>query len=110
MTPAPTPGPRDAPGGPDGLANPYRSGPAGEVRGATLGRLGLAAGVIAVVVPSVDGGAAVPGATEVWIGSGPAVAQEITQRGPTAGYLWPAPPADEPPADEPLVASPALDL
>lgn len=97
-----TPGPRDAP---EGLVNPYRSDPAGEVRGATLGRLGLAAGVIAVVVPSVDGGAAVPGVTEVWIGSGPAVAQEITQRGPTAGYLWPAPPADEP-----LVASPALDL
>lgn len=94
----------DPPSGGRGLVNPYRSDPADDVRGATLGRLGLAAGMIAVVVPPVDG-AAGPDAVEVWIGSGPTVAQELAQRGPTAGYLWPAPPPDEP-----LAPSPALDL
>jgi hypothetical protein len=95
--------PPDPSSGGRGLVNPYRSGPAGDVRGATLGRLGLAAGVIAVVVPPVDGAAGPD--VEVWIGSGPTVAQELAQRGPTAGYLWPAPPPDEP-----LAPSPALDL
>jgi hypothetical protein len=96
-----TTGPSGVPVGARGLVNPYRNDGNGEVRGATLGRLGLAAGVIAVVVPSVDGAAAAGDVTEVWIGSGPVVAQEIGDHTPTAGYLWPA--------DQPL-PSPALNL
>jgi hypothetical protein len=89
------------------LVNPYRTPPDdGQVRGATLGRLGLAVGVIAVAAAPSTGAAAdpVPGDTQIWFGTALAVAREITQSDTGSGYLWPAPPAAA------LLASPALDL
>ncbi|HXV91792.1 MAG TPA: hypothetical protein VD813_00730 [Pseudonocardia sp.] len=85
------------------LINPYQVEGV-SVRGVTLGRIGLAAaGVVVVAAGPVDAGSSVAFAadTQVWLGSGPAVAAEMGQQSAPAGYLWPAPPP------EPL-ASPAL--
>lgn len=87
------------------LVNPYRTVPDGpQVRGATVGRLGLAVGVIAVAAaPGGWGEGPVPGDTQVWFGTALAVAQEMTQSDTSSGYLWPAPAVAGPPA------SPAFD-
>ncbi len=83
----------------DGLLNPYL-GTTGvpAVRGMTLSGVGLAAaGVLVVAVgPTGVADAPVDPSTEVWIGAGPVVEQEISEHGLPAGYLWPAPPPAEP--------------
>jgi hypothetical protein len=98
---------RSGPGTPS-FVNPYRAhANDGQVRGATLGRLGVAVGVIAVAAASPAGATdhPVPSDTQIWFGTALAIAQEITRNDDSgSGYLWPAPPSAEMPA------SPALDL
>lgn len=77
----------------DGLLNPYL-GTTGvpAVRGMTLSGVGLAAaGVLVVAIgPTGAVGAPVNPSTEVWIGAGSVVEQEISEQSLTAGYLFPA--------------------
>lgn len=107
-----TPADRDPPKASQFL-NPYRAVPEGtELRGSTVGRWGLAAGVIVIAASPIDPGTAeaadrhgsVTADTQVWLGTGLSVAQETAEQVTTAGYLWPAPPPADP------RASPALEF
>jgi hypothetical protein len=97
-------GHRDVPDSPQ-LINPYLDASASAVWGVTLGRIGVAAGVIAVATagPAV-GAEPVTGSTEIWLGTGAAVDQEIAEQSMPAGYLWPAPPVSD------ASVSPALEV
>jgi len=80
---------------PTRLLNPYLDVPRGSaVSGVTLAGVGVAAvGVLVVVVPVVDGSVSSGrSVSEVWIGPGQAVQEEISAQSAVGGYLWPAAP------------------